>query len=374
MKRLLCYIVLLAVVSTTLFSSIGPITVSSKEEGADLDAQKQGVHFVTAEEAADKNIGGAYGVKEGDLLYITINQKAQSNIKYQTAGWMIRKDAVCSDRLKPTKESRLSATCSPTADGKVVELPKDAFFEFDPENYPVAGQPMHVKNVVKMESEVFNEFLKKELSFVDTENGDIIYFSTILQVNRRSALQFPVHKTLQGIRSAESWANRSGFRQYYDMPVEFVAAPQNATIKKRLASNMAVELEKDVLDNNNKNGYIAGKPIKQVVIPDKIKSSITGKDYKLVCSFVRVVGKPLPSGCGDTGGAPYYVRSDSTLTRQPTMDKYGIEVFELYKETEDPSDCNCSQAIFIPGQSTIGGKVETSKIGKKVPVQIKMKE
>ncbi|WP_138756571.1 hypothetical protein, partial [Paenibacillus sinopodophylli] len=361
MKRSISYIMLIVILVTTLLSSVGRITVSAVEIGADVDGQKQGIHFVTPKEAADVKIGGKYDVVEGDLIFISINQKAQSGIKYQTAGWIVRKTRVCSDRDNQTDASKLTATCSPAADGKILELPKDAFKEFKPEEYPVAGQPMHVKNVVTMKADKFEEILKKESTFLGTQNGDTLYFNTIMQVNRYDILQFPVHKTLQGIRSAEFWANKSGFRQYYDMPVEFVGGTENAIIKKRLASNMTTQLEDDVTDDNGGKGYKLGKPIKQVVIPDKLVSSKTNKEYKLACSFVRTTGKPLPSGCDDTGGSPYFVRADNVLTRQPTMDMGGIEIFELYKETDVPSDCNCSQAIFIPEQSTIGGKVETSK-------------
>ncbi|WP_138756564.1 hypothetical protein [Paenibacillus sinopodophylli] len=133
MKKLFPYILLIVILATTLNSSVGIDNVQAAVTGADLDAQRQGVRFVSAYDIDSTNIGVEYGVKEGDLIYITINQKAQTKIKYQTAGWLVRKNAVCSDQPKPTKASRETATCSPAADGKAVELPKSAFEEFTSE-------------------------------------------------------------------------------------------------------------------------------------------------------------------------------------------------------------------------------------------------
>jgi hypothetical protein len=197
MKRLLIYSLLVTILVTTLFTSLGPITVYAKETGTDNDAQKQSLHFVTAEEAGSSKIGVKYGVKEGDLIFITINQKAQSGIKYQTAGWIVRKTPVCSDYGKVTEASKLTATCSPTADGKILRLPKSDFKPFPPEDYPVAGKPMHVKNVVTMTYEKFSDFLATNSNFIDTKNGDILFFNTILQVNRNGTPQFPVYRGIK---------------------------------------------------------------------------------------------------------------------------------------------------------------------------------
>ncbi|WP_138755370.1 hypothetical protein, partial [Paenibacillus sinopodophylli] len=360
MKKFLAYILLVVILISISAVPMGSDIVNAAENGAGEEEEKQGIRFASA--ADEKNYGNKYDVKEGDILYIAISQKAASKIKYQTAGWILRKDPTCEN-----------GNCTPMGAGSKVELPKNPnWLVYTDDEYEVPGKKMHRMDVYRIPKKVVQDEILAKLG--DIQENEMLYLNTKLQVVRFGSPQTKIHVELSTIKNAESWANPNGFRQFYDQPLQFQSGKggnQKLVKRIRLASNQSDVLENDWEDPKE---YRVSDPVTPVVFKDTFISTKTGKEYKLVCSYVRPGYVPSGGSCGTAGTAPYFTRDASTLSRQPTMSLGGILVTGLYKETDVRSDCNCSQAIFIPEQSTIGGKVETSKIGKKVPVQIKMKE
>ncbi|RED63010.1 glycine rich domain-containing protein [Cohnella lupini] len=374
MKKLLNYLLLVVITMTSIVSPWSVRVVNAATGAPAPDAEKLGIHFVSQEEA-DKS---PYGVEAGDIIFIAVNQKATTNIKYQTAGWIIRKEGVpgedndhiiCSDRDIVTEYSKLHAECTPEKGSNHFSIEKSQFGIPVYEDVITGTSPVQLKTVYVLKKEIFKQEMDKHEEFIGIQDKTTLYFNATFNVTVDGVISGSVYKTLDSIRKARGWANKSGFRQYYDQPVTFYGGEDKLIVETRLESNQELELK----DNwEDPTPYKVSAPTAAINLESTFISPKDKKTYKLVCSYMLPESlKDERGDCSEKGTSPYFQRDFKTTSRNPTMAYGGLRIVALYKELDK---CLCSQEIVIPGQSTLGGKIENAKLGKKIPIQIKMEE
>ncbi|GKU78137.1 DUF5704 domain-containing protein [Paenibacillus sp. L3-i20] len=153
----------------------------------------------------------------GDLEFTVVESSRASSGLYKVVGWVASKKAGCADpRLEVWDQQ-----CNPKLSGG----PTAEFRTF------IAGEPVTIRGrsyttytVPKVEVE---KLLQKD-GFSDVREGQNLYFSPIFKLYKKDAAGAlsPLggeFKTLRDVIGAQEWKVKSGFRQYYDIPVKFAS-------------------------------------------------------------------------------------------------------------------------------------------------------
>lgn len=153
----------------------------------------------------------------GDLQFMIAETARSSSELYQIVGWTVRKERYCQDpRLEVWDQQ-----CDPSSSEGV----KAEFRTFTKGSaVTLRGREYTTYSVPKAEVE---KLLQKE-GFTDVREGQDLYFSAIFKLYRKdsSGKLTPMsgeYKALQSVIKAQDWRVKSGFRQYYDIPVKFVS-------------------------------------------------------------------------------------------------------------------------------------------------------
>lgn len=153
----------------------------------------------------------------GDLQFTIAESSRNSSTLYKVVGWTVSKKRNCQDpRLEVWDQQ-----CNPISGGG----PRGEFRKFTKgETVTDRGRKYTTYSVVKAEVE---KLLQKE-GFTDVREGQELYFSAIFKLYKKNAAGDLVplsgeYKTLQDVMNGQNWKVKSGFRQYYDIPVKFVS-------------------------------------------------------------------------------------------------------------------------------------------------------
>ncbi|MFC4302838.1 glycine rich domain-containing protein [Cohnella boryungensis] len=368
---------------------------------------------------------------DGQLIYVTPNKKASSNTRYGTKAFVIRTDTTCTSRNSDTAE------CTPTKDsnylridlyknttpaqydtsmwkvediGECEYLSQYSEFEEDREKSPLqrdanakrlqkegkcqqaeyGASAADAVLVAKFEADrqKFEDKLTENKLFEKLSDGMTVYMSTIFLVKEGSStLLTPEYETLNKIRNARGWANKSYFRNYYDVPVEFKGSypiimqyfNESGTSIKDATEILSTYGPKEVDDYSEgmwpawKYEKAKTKDGKGIVVPDSVTGK-DGKNYFLVCSYVTRISDPKKMDCSKETDANEFVRFASTQTeRNPPVPIGGEYVRGVY--TTSP-DCKCFTSATIPNKEKVEGEVpaDNTTIGQKVTMQVDLQQ
>lgn len=156
----------------------------------------------------------------GDLEFSIAETARTTNALYKVAGWVVRKERHCGDSRLEIWDQQ----CNPVSG----EGPKAVFRTFqtgDP--VTLRGRTYTTYSVAKAEVE---KLLMKQ-GFTNVKEGEELYFSAIFKLYQKDASGklIPMsgeYLTLKDVMGAQEWKVKSGFRQYYDIPVKFTSKNQ----------------------------------------------------------------------------------------------------------------------------------------------------
>lgn len=216
---------------------------------------------------------------------------------------------------------------------------------------------------------VITDLMKDHPVFKDYKQGMIVYVSSILSVYGPTSNNGKIYEQLRngggklGIYDAESWANKSYFRGYYDNPVSFDSAEY--PLRKIYKTTGGTQISLAEVGKYKAHDTTASVPIDATV-------TYNGKTYMLACSYIKRTADNTPVDCNTSGDSPYWVRDSSPtfFSRNPSMAIGGTDVIALYKI----ADCDCVQSAVIPNKSSVEGEVTGSVIGKQVPMQVNLQQ
>ncbi|MHA0856145.1 hypothetical protein [Paenibacillus sp. CMAA1364] len=332
-----------------------------------------------AEQESDGSIqlGLQFNRDTGDLQLQTVNKKATSGIRYQSVGWVIRTDKTC------TGSDVLTSECTPLSDSKYLRINiGDAGLVAGEDKDHTDGT---VLSTFTMNADAFKAKVKTS-GISELKSGQQVRVSTIFRVKIGATLLAQEYTTLSSIRGAQAWANKGGFRQYYDQPITFYSKEEFRVKKVRKSDGVVL----DSTINAGGSNYLVenpdspskkwpgGSPISTpILLTDnantKQYSKVPGKTYKLVGSYiVNEMDKVTASYTTATKDAPNWKRASDVVTRKPNVQFGGSTLIALYEESSKII-CNCDSELNIPDSSNFGGEVIGAKIGKEVPVNIRTK-
>jgi hypothetical protein len=338
----------------------------------------------------------------GDLVTETDSKAASASISYSTIKWVVRKDVTCSS------EDTLTSNCFPLKGAVKQDYIVLSMSDFstarnannfqcpsgtNTDCYYYDGSGVkRVKNKFVMDAGKVDQFLKDNAGFQDVVKGTVLYFSAIFKVNgdfsqaNKEFVQLADANGIEGIRNAESWAQKGDLRQYYDRDAEFPGAKHYPLkVESRYEANnwtLAPQVPDKTIDSTLPDKlWEPGPSNKDIILPNTV--TYTGKVMEIVCSYQQALDDTVNVPCNGNatkadgtvvkkGDGPYYVRdgTGSDFTRNPGIAIGGERIVVKYNII----DCHCSQIVSIPDQANIGGKVTGSTIAKQVPVQINMQE
>gem|GEM_PF-1538505 len=364
--------------------------------------------------------------EDGDLHYVTKNAKATTDTTYGTKALIFRVDITCNPDKNP-----LTAECSPLSGGSDNYLRIDLYKptgERDTSIWTVrdVGECDYLAEVMRKDGEEIEAQklwdLKKckqreygskpedsilvavfisnagvmtdkiaghnNPKFQNIRDGGDIYISPVFIVKYKGVPAFtPEYATLDGIRDAKSWGNKSYFRDYYDakvvyhgsfpLYVEFL----NANTRDELKPKIQVQSQygPEDIDGYKKGQWPAWKYTKAMTLDGKgvdMKLPTTiddghGKTYVLRCSYITRLKKYDEKKCSDSGDDPYWVRGPELTERNPPVYIGGTVVVALYD-----SDCKCHTTATIPNKGKLEGEVpaENAVIGQKVTMQVDLQQ
>ncbi|MEK4364038.1 DUF5704 domain-containing protein [Paenibacillus sp. FSL M8-0212] len=201
----------------------------------------------------------------GSIKFSTTSTGATTSIRYKTVGFTIARNARCT-----------STNCAPQQGGPhgVVRITQ-------------VGEVHNTNGTVTTYFNIPVNQVNDALEAAGLEkitNGGQIWLSSIFHVinGSRPNTDFV---TLQSIKNAESWADPSKFRQYYDIPVK-VNGYYPVTKIYRTSEGIemySAKVESDIEDVDK--NWPVGKPVDTVML-DKTYP-FQGDTYKLVKSYVQ---------------------------------------------------------------------------------------
>lgn len=307
----------------------------------------------------------------GDLTFTSDNKKASSGTRYRTVGWVIRIDdpdtsinegLTCDDQGH--KLADVYAQCTPT-EGSYQTIPIGAFKSQDDsvKEYTDESGVIRVKTTFVMKGEDVDKYFR-DGPLKDVQENTTVYFNALFQVVENGNLVGPIYETSKGIREARGWADDTGFRQYYDLPVEFHGM---SWMQRRILKIQETGEKVEAKPFPDETLYKAGDDTKDVRLDSFIEYK--GKSYVLKYSYIQGTNDntPVYYPAEDPDHDKYYRRDASLLKRNPMMKAGGIDVIAVYGL---PVDCKCGQSVLIPNKQEIEGKVNTPVLGKQVSMQI----
>jgi len=358
--------------------------------------------------------------EDGKLIFVTPNKKASASVRYGSKAFIIRADTTCDKLTTPNSKykSLVESQCGPLTGGPDRYLRFDLYnsngkkndeeWNFptkDPDECEYVKQqnvsmPDCDRNIVvsrfEIDKDTFADKLVEKDIFKNLRDGQTVYLNTVFRVINDSrygefTTEFTqLHNNNQGygntdyngrgIYEAANWTNASYFRNYYDVPVEFKGSYPIYVQYLHEDTRQSLKSQKEIINTKPNPDYESGKwpawkyvkadtPNGEGILLDKTITS-NGKTYVLKCSYITRVKKPETKGCSDSGDDPYWVRDGSLLERNPAVYVGGTYVIALYNEVT----CECEQAAVILDKPDVEGVVTGSVIGKKVPMQINMKQ
>ncbi|MDQ0885089.1 hypothetical protein QFZ81_000177 [Paenibacillus sp. V4I9] len=322
----------------------------------------------------DTGISFETGTK--DIIFISNDQTAKTGTRYKTIGWLVRTDATdgsyngitCTAEL----DAPLSGDCNPLKDSNWIRLDMGpGGFQLD--STDTWSQPGRTISKFRMRASDVEAKFKMPSALKDVTEGKTIYFNSIFEVTINGISQPGEYTTLSSIRTAKDWANKSGFRQYFDLSVTYTGLPQPLNKKWKVDATRAdlkpVEQEPNPADPL---GWPAGPDSESITLDQTL---VSGADtYKLVCSYQQPTVDNTFVNCNTETEDPYYVRwGPTTVSRNPGIAIGGTDLIMLYKKVDDTT-CACIQNILLPDKDSTGGIVTGSTISKQLPVQIDMKQ
>lgn len=351
---------------------------------------------VNAVDTGDVDVTGCTGVcigfdKNGDLTFVTNDRAAATPVTYKTVGWYIRMDdpnaSPSIDGITcDTDPDPETAQCNPTADGKGSRLMMTDFQEIDRSEYYDSAGIKRVKTTFRITAAQVSAKFQLDPILKNVKKNMTLYFNSIFQVYEYGNPVAGEYGSLAGIRGARSWADKSGFRQYFDLDLPFQEGPPTV-VPNPVTAKFKVQGTGAVLQPDFKVGdYSTDDTTVKYTFPATITSG--GTIYKFSCSYVESKNDNTTMyGCPDessqitsvedgktytAGEYQYFLRTGGQpLTRNPGVFLGGTDIIGMYKI---PNDCNCSQVTTISNKSTLVAKVDGSVIAQSPSIQIAMSE
>ncbi|XID94314.1 glycine-rich protein [Paenibacillaceae bacterium WGS1546] len=366
--------------------------------------------------------------EDGKLVFVSPNKKASSSTRYGTKAFVVRTDQTCTDKNAPVTDP-LNAECTPTrGDSKQDYLRIDLYensqhkkiwdvddigecdylskYSTKQEYKGVKADKLQAMGACQQaeygasadkavlvarfvtDKEMFADELSAHPKFEKLKDGMTVYLNSIFLIKEGNTTLFnPEYTSLSGIRNARGWANKTYFRNYYDVPVEFKGSYPLTVQYLKTSDRTDVQSSQEILSTygpEDVDGYKEGlwpawkyskdKSIdgKGIFLPETIIGS-DGKTYALQCSYITRVKAPEELNCEEKnrekGNEPYFWRDHQLKERNPPVYVKGTIVVALYT---DNIDCNCRATATIPGKKDLEGEVpaDNTKIGQKVTMQV----
>ncbi|MFD0589131.1 glycine rich domain-containing protein [Paenibacillus sp. GCM10027627] len=362
---------------------------------------------------------------DGELVFVTPNKKASSKIRYGTKAFVFRADETCnkvtnnpnriiSDGLQKKASNHPDyAQCAPLMGESEDYLRIDVY-----DNNGDLNKLWNVTDTVECSyhwwkgcsNEVlvskftiskaeFETKLSGHKQFMNWKDGQTVYMNTIFRVingdyrefideftqlvnNGTSRGDTPYNQ--RGIYRAQDWADKSYFRNYYDVTVDFYGS-----YPLKVKSVFEDDQSKNIVSERTIVGkygppydtrYEAGMWPAWRYSEDKTKDGKgikldktivqNGKTYVLKCSYVDRIRDPVERNCSKETGAPGWVRnSGPALTdRDPPVYVGGTQIVAVYGF----ATCKCDTTATIPNKTDLEGEVppDNEVIGKKIGMQI----
>ena len=193
--------------------------------------------------------------KNGKISFSTTSTKATSGTRYKTVGFTITREPRC-----------LGSQCAPQLEEPFGEVRVEQVNEVD-------NQDGTLTTFFKVPEDKVSAALK-DAGLLDITYGGTIYLSSIFHVIHGVNEDPHDYTDLQSIKTAESWADPNGFRQYYDIPVNYTAKFKVdyilKTTSQQLKTGQIVNPEHDPNDEPEEVGLW------------KVGESIVSKDFDLL--------------------------------------------------------------------------------------------
>lgn len=237
---------------------------------------------------------------DGKLTFYTVDVAASTPTIYVTTGWIIHRNPRCNSDCTPT-----NGDYGEVANRQVLQIP----------NPPVPNQLVTTYFEIP-EQQVTSAMLAAGLG--DIKDGDTIYLSSVFQVGSRDSngkvtLKPTKYYSLDAIRDAENWADKSSFRQYYDIQVPYGSGA--------FPVDIIYMVDGTQVSKNTKGTYKAGEAVHH-----ELDGLITynGKQYQIKRSYIKTKQPP---------GPPTFVQNtgDANLTnRNITVSLGGNDIVAEY--------------------------------------------
>ncbi|WP_433946690.1 hypothetical protein [Paenibacillus sp. SN-8-1] len=368
MKRYLSLVLSIIVLITTLLSNTSIVLARTGDNDGSSGSGQMGLRFVK---------------ETGNLHYEAINKQATSGIKYESVAWIIRMDTTCNSTAP------LTVQCTPLKDSNYIRINSTDFVKSDKPNFPNPGQ---ITTIYEMDKDTIMKKLEASPKLRNIKDGQNLYFSTVFRVTHNGVRTPTEYVTLSGIRSAELWANKSGFRQYYDQPIAFSGTGPvkikllkvkdksliDSSSGKVTAADPTIKTSMTKLVNTKREDeeWPISNATAPITLPKTYVGKSDGKTYKLKCSYLQTMEdesrQKLDCGTAKTGD-PNSKKDGNTISRNPFVQPTG-NVVTAYYEVQDDITCKCTSSLSIPNSSTVGGEITTPTIGKQVPVVLNVKQ
>nr|WP_260866459.1 DUF5704 domain-containing protein [Paenibacillus xylanexedens] len=270
--------------------------------------------------------------RSGSIKFTTTSTKASTSIRYKTVGFTVARNARCT-----------STNCAPQQGGPYGVIRITQVDEKD-------NGDGTVTTLFEVPVDKVNDALENA-GLETISNGGQIWFSSIFHVLHGSREDLTDHVSLQSIKNAESWADPSRFRQYYDIPITMNAY---YPVTKIYRTSEGVEMFTAKIENNASpdRNWPVGQRVDEVSL-DKTYS-FQGNSYKLVKSYVQSKRKLNEQNFVQTGDPDL----NTTLwKRNFTNYLGGTNVVGVYRKiTTNPVDpepdgkAACSPTINPPNE------------------------
>ncbi|WP_026011301.1 DUF5704 domain-containing protein [Paenibacillus sp. OSY-SE] len=253
-------------------------------------------------------------VKDGEIIFFTESQKAATNIKYRTTGFMIHREPRC----EPGK-----AQCDPRSKGPVGII--DRLEQVDEKDL---GNGV-LRTKFKVPEEVASKALG-EAGLEEIREGDTIYISSIFDVLHWGIPTGVRYYDLQGIKKAETWANDREFGQFYDIQVKYSSFfPSYSIIKLSNGS----EINRKKIENQSLPIHLNWPVGSTISHTFEKEIDHNGKKYKIYKSYIQGARKPNEQRFQQDGDPD----TNPRLTqRNYTVSLGGTNVVAVYKEFGGP--------------------------------------
>ncbi|MCY9553548.1 DUF5704 domain-containing protein [Paenibacillus apiarius] len=253
-------------------------------------------------------------VVDGVINFITESQKAKTNIKYRTTGFMIHREPRCESG---------KVQCAPRSKGPVGII--DRLEQVSEEELGNGMLRTKFKVPEKAASAALGAAGLEEI-----REGDTIYISAIFDVLHWGVPTGVRYYDLQGIKKAETWTNDSEFGQFYDIQVKYSAFfPSYSIIKLSDGS----EINRTKIENQSLPVHLnwpVGSAISHIF---EKEIDYKGKKHKIYKSYIQGARKPNEQRFQQEGDPD----ENPTLTqRNYTVGLGGTNVVGVYKESGHP--------------------------------------